>query len=430
MKPAQVTGRLRTANRDQSSHHHEARAARVAVAHMGARMHYAVPTLLHRSGLLHQFFTDTYAGPGSVLGTALRMIPERWQPNRVRRLAQRRADLPAHLVTSYTALGFAMARAMATGDASDAYLKYNRIFGRKITQSSHLSTATHVYAYTTCALEMLTYAREHGIRCVLEQMSAPLSVMTNAIMAEEARWPGWENEEAELWRDPAWRSRESAEWQLADTIIAPSVFVRDGLVESGVDPAKIRLIPYAVSLKQHAGSVRRFDGQRPLRILFVGTVRRLKGVPYLLEALRLMPPNAVECRLVGSIGMHPDKLAPYASVATFTGKISRRAVADQYQWADIFAMPSICEGSATVTYESRAMGLPIIATPNSGAWIEDARDGVYVEPRDPQALAEAFARFVDEPGLVESMSRQALRNAETYSFDAYTSRLNTLFRDD
>ena len=37
----------------------------VIVAQIGARMHYAVPVLLHRAGMLAHFYTDAYVGSGS-----------------------------------------------------------------------------------------------------------------------------------------------------------------------------------------------------------------------------------------------------------------------------------------------------------------------------------------------------------------------------
>ncbi len=36
----------------------------VAVVQLGARMHYAVPVLLERSGMLAHFYTDAYGGKG------------------------------------------------------------------------------------------------------------------------------------------------------------------------------------------------------------------------------------------------------------------------------------------------------------------------------------------------------------------------------
>ena len=57
------------------------------------------------------------------------------------------------------------------------------------------------------------------------------------------------------------------------------------------------------------------------------------------------------------------------------GPVPRSVVAEHYAWADVFLLPSVCEGSATATYEAIASGIPVICTPNAGSVIEDGRQG-------------------------------------------------------
>ena len=50
--------------------------------------------------------------------------------------------------------------------------------------------------------------------------------------------------------------------------------------------------------------------------------------------------------------------------------------------ADVFAFPSLFEGSAVVTYEALACGLPSVVTPESGSVARDGVDGFVVPSGD------------------------------------------------
>ena len=64
-----------------------------------------------------------------------------------------------------------------------------------------------------------------------------------------------------------------------------------------------------------------------------------------------------------------------------------------YKWADVFVLPSICEGSAMVTYEALIHGLPIITTYNSGSIVRDGVDGFITSIRDVEAIAECLVKI-------------------------------------
>src|SRR5207245_11203657 len=108
-----------------------------------------------------------------------------------------------------------------------------------------------------------------------------------------------------------------------------------------------------------------------LHILFAGSVNLRKGAQYLLEALQRLNSSQVEARFAGTLALDPARLKPYQRTATFLGSVPRNKMMGLYDWADVFVLPSICEGSALVTYEALASGIPLIATPNTGAWIRE-----------------------------------------------------------
>lgn len=86
----------------------------------------------------------------------------------------------------------------------------------------------------------------------------------------------------------------------------------------------------------------------------------------------------------------------------------RNEKAALHKWADVFVLPSIVKGSATVTYGAIMAGCPVVTTPNAGSIIRDGVDGSIVPICGPEAIAQALRRFLDAPGLLECQ-REALQ---------------------
>jgi glycosyltransferase involved in cell wall biosynthesis len=91
--------------------------------------------------------------------------------------------------------------------------------------------------------------------------------------------------------------------------------------------------------------------------------------------------------------------------------------------ADVFVFPSLFEGSAVVTYEALACGLPSVVTPGAGSVIRDGVDGFVVPPRDVAALAERMERLGCDPALRARMARAARTRALEYDWPRYHAAL-------
>src|SRR5690606_7175785 len=93
------------------------------------------------------------------------------------------------------------------------------------------------------------------------------------------------------------------------------------------------------------------------------------------------------------------------------GAVPRAEIMDHYAWADLFLLPSVCEGSATVVYEALAAGLPVITTPNAGSVVRNGADGFIVEPGNVEAICRSLRLLNEDRALLEAMSRQACETA-------------------
>ena len=124
------------------------------------------------------------------------------------------------------------------------------------------------------------------------------------------------------------------------------------------------------------------------------------------------------------LGALPRRLGPLADDLKIegvehVGRVGHAEMPARMASADVFVFPSLFEGSAVVTYEALACGLPSIATPSSGTIARDGIEGFLVLPRDVDALAERMERLGSDPGLRGQMSAAARRRAEEFDWPRY-----------
>ena len=215
--------------------------------------------------------------------------------------------------------------------------------------------------------------------------------------------------------------RGLAEFVLADFITVPSPFAYESMIAAGIPEERLFLVPYGVDVQRFTPGTSPAD---VFRLLFVGQVSLRKGVPYLLQAWDRLRLTRAELWLAGRIT--PDArhvVAPYLDRPDirFLGHVPDPA--PLYRQASAFVLPSIEEGSALVTYEAMASGLPIIFTYNTGAVARDGVEGIEVPIRDVDALAAAIERLYRDEDARRAMGRAARRRAEAYTWEAAGERL-------
>lgn len=401
------------------------------VAILGARLHYAVPRILDRAGLLNRFYTDFYIGTKPRMKRALEAIPSRLSPAALKRMLGREgAGLNPARVVSFDALTFRQdfhkRRVRSRRELYESFAATAKAFCLAVNRTA-CGSPSAVYALNGAALEIFERAKERGIKCMLEQIIAPSRLESQLLLEEAERWPGWSTLPECADDSSAIAEREEREWQLADRIVCGSEFVADN-VHRMSGAGACRVVPYGVELD-------RFDVPRgrirsgSLRLLFVGAVGLRKGAQYLLKALRLLGSDSIECRFAGGLEVNPDKLEPLPSGVELLGHVPRSEVRRAFEWADVLVLPSICEGSALATYEALAAGLPVITTPNAGSVVRDGHEGFVVPIRDAEAIADRITRLAENPALLESMSRQARLRAREFDLEAYGRNLIQVIRE-
>lgn len=223
--------------------------------------------------------------------------------------------------------------------------------------------------------------------------------------------------------------RMSRELTVADHILAASTFVYNSMIENGIAEDKISLVPFGVD-SQRFRPLEKKEG--PFTALFVGTVCLRKGIQYLLAAWERLSLKDAHLLVAGSVT--PDA-APL--VQGYRGQQSiqflghHRQTEELYRRADLFVFPSIEEGSALVTYEAMASGLPIIVSDNSGSVARDGVDGYVIPIRNVSAsggLEEKIQYLYEHDNVRQAMGRAARERVEGYTWERYGDEVVAAYR--
>lgn len=405
----------------------------VVVCMLGARMHYAVPAVMAQSGLLHSFYTDTYISPNNELFSILSLLkrlPIASHMSLLRSSFSRyESSIPERLIHAFNIWGISLIIARNCFSSQTRRDRINLLTGRqfckKILKKISWEDIRCIYAYRGVALEIFKAARLRGVTCILEQTIAPKRVEAALLQEEFDRWSEWQNQ-IDLGLIEKMAQREEAEWECADAITGASQFVVNGLRLSGVPEEKCHIVPYAVNQANFPYRLRDYDGKRPIRILFAGEAGLRKGIQYLYLALKQLSIKSYDCKIAGPVPLLSGASQKVGEVANCLGTVPKYKMPELFNWTDVFVLPSICEGSATVTYEAIACGVPVIATPNCGSIIRDGLDGFIVPIRDSEALAVALKKLIRSPDLIREMSRNAFERSRQFTWDKYGERLSKL----
>lgn len=398
------------------------------VAQLGARMHYAIPRMLHESGMLDRFYTDICAVKG--WPRFLAMIPNAMQPVGLRRLLGRVPHgVPRKKISALTSLGWAYSRTRAKQTDADRAAEIHIDFGKKFCEAilqNGLGQATATYTFNSAGLELMRVAKQLGLKTVMEQTIAPRAMELELLKESARRYPEWAQAVSSSQNIQAFISREEEEWQVADLILCGSEFVRDGIARRGGAVDKCRVVPYGVDKCFQVNRSLRHSG--PLRVLTVGQVELRKGSPVVWEAVGMVGKQA-SFRMVGSSVLSVEVLSQRPANVELVGSIPRGEIVQHYRWADVFLLPSLCEGSATVTYEALMAGLPVICTENTGSIIEDGVTGFIVPIFDPVNVAERLLFLSRQQGRLATMSKAARNCIQSIEISSYQQRLLKTLED-
>ena len=290
--------------------------------------------------------------------------------------------------------------------------------------SRHLATGRYdlFHSWSGDCLRSLREARKRGIPSVLEiptwhRDRGKVKRPPAAAPPTEPRLTWRERWKADLLLD---RDRYLEEYDLATLILVLSERAAETFRVQNFSEEKLFYLPRGVDVERFT------PGARPalFRAIFSGALIERKGVHHLLEAWKRLALKDAELWLIGA---EHAEMKPYLKkFATNNVKLMgfTREPEKYLRQATIHIFPSQCEGSAKVTYEAAACGLPQITTREAGDVVEDGIQGIIVPPADVDALAAAIQHLYDHAEIVERMSVAARqRVVENFTWDHFRARL-------
>lgn len=209
----------------------------------------------------------------------------------------------------------------------------------------------------------------------------------------------------------------------------------------GIDPnAQIEVLPMGCDTAKFGPEHRVenfFDQKDKKVILFVGRLAEVKGVPVLLKAMEQIEDALLIIAGSGDQEEELKRLAlPLGDKVRFVGKKTQEELATYYASADVFVAPSIRtksgleEGFGLVFLEAMASGLPVVASRSGGIpdLVHDGENGLLTEPGDPDDLAKALNRLLQDEALREVLSQNGYATAKDHDYSAVGERYAKLLK--
>ncbi len=176
------------------------------------------------------------------------------------------------------------------------------------------------------------------------------------------------------------------------------------------------------------------EGNRAIRLLFVGTWLDRKGVYYLAQAFNALVRDSRSVTLTVA-GCHtPEKqvkdfFSPEArDRVTVVPRVPRENMPALYSEHDIFVFPSLMEGMPLTLLEAMATAMPVVVTeiPGMVELVEDGFNGLLVPSTDSAGLATAIERLCASPELRAQLGQAAQSTMRRYTWNLVTLGIERL----
>lgn len=271
-------------------------------------------------------------------------------------------------------------------------------------------------------LRMLQKAKGFGAVTIVERGSTHIDFQNHMLQQEYRRYriPFQPIEHAVV-------QKCKKEFAIADYLLVNSPFSRQTFLDAGISAEKLRYVPRGVDVQKFSAGTH--DPSAQFIVLYAGLISLRKGVQYLLEAWeQLQLPNA-QLVLVGTVV--PDAQAVLRKYLRNPSIVYKGFVEDlrnEYRAASVFVLPSLEEGSAKVTFEAMAAGIPVITTPNSGSVIRNGKEGFIVPIREAKVLQRRIRYFFDNRDEVRTFGVRGTKTARQYTWERYQQNMLKMYR--
>lgn len=199
-------------------------------------------------------------------------------------------------------------------------------------------------------------------------------------------------------------------------------------------PGAYEVIPNGIDIERFGPAIEPVHHYRDgvKNILFVGRFNESrKGLKYLLRALAIVRRSIPDVRLLvvghGKRERYERIIQRHAiENVVFVGPVASHHLPAYYATCDVFCAPSTGrESFGMILLEAMASGKPVVASDISGyaAVVRDGIEGLLVEPKDPEALADALIRLLEDQSLRERLGAAGRQRAQEHSWPVVAGRI-------
>lgn len=219
----------------------------------------------------------------------------------------------------------------------------------------------------------------------------------------------------------------------SDRILAVSEFLKSEVVKLGVSEGKVRVIYSGVPVHQKppVSSLKLPDGEI---IAFVGGLVQQKGVDVLLRAYKLVSERRHGTALVivgdGRERAGLEKLdIELGTNAHFVGSMEN--IAPVLEKSAVLVLPSREEGFGLVLLEAMNVGVPVIASRVGGIpeIVRHGYNGILVEKENPEELADAILKVLNDGELRNSLVRNAKGSVKAFKWERTAGEIDAVYEE-
>lgn len=205
----------------------------------------------------------------------------------------------------------------------------------------------------------------------------------------------------------------------ADKILSVSEDLKLHITNLGINEEKVHVVPNGVDTvkfkpagKAHARDLLNLSQDKNI-VLFVGALRKIKGVDYLTEAAKDFVNTNTDLFMVGrddGLRKSLEKRAQELKIADhvrFTGPVDHEKIPLWISASDILVLPSLSEGRPNVVLEALACEVPVVAT-NVGGIPEimiDGETGYLVPSKNPIEISRKINKLLENKSQRENMGK-------------------------
>lgn len=191
--------------------------------------------------------------------------------------------------------------------------------------------------------------------------------------------------------------------------IAPSQFLMDTYVREGYPADRMVLMEYGLPGQGLPEIERSRVPTHPLRVGYIGSLTRHKGVHVLVEAFRRIPPEQATLDVYGSPDAFPQYSAGLRQLAVghdhirLQGAFEHGRLREVLRDLDLLVVPSLWyENSPVVIQEAFSARVPVVAS-RLGSLPEKVQEGVQgllFEPGDAESLYRVLLGVLEDPAQI------------------------------